>query len=321
MIFSRKAKFYIKVLISLGLIAGLYCFVDRAKLVHTLLQFHLSSAILIVFLYAVGQLLSAIKWSLFVRSAGLKRSTIECLRAYLFGMFINVFGLGTVGGDVGRALALYPAKGERAKSFLTVICDRIHGLTVLLLIGTTMAFIVDLSPLGRLADVLRWGGAAGSVFALSFWLISPYFFDRVIKPGHKFSHAVEILPQVFSRSPLFLLKAGAISFAFHISQLLIHYVIAVEFASGLSASEIFALVPFANIVSTFPIAIMGGLGVREGMYTLLFCPFGVSREVAVAFGAVWLGTATLVGSCGAFFIPEDFATLKKRFKGEEITDL
>ena len=316
----KKVKFLIKVTVSLGLIVGLFSFVDRAKLVHTLLEFHLSSAILIVALYAFGQILSGYKWSLFVRSAGFPHSLKQCLSAYFFGMFINVFGLGTVGGDVGRALALYPVKGQRAKAFLTVICDRIHGLTVLLLIGTTLAFFTDLSVLGRLGELLRWGGLCASIGALGFWLLGPKVLDRLVKPGHKYSHAVAILPQVFSRSPIFLLKAGAVSFVFHISQLLIHLIMAIEFGASLTAQQIFALVPFVNIVSTLPVSILGGLGVREGMYTLLFCPFGVSREMAIAFGAVWLGTATLVGSFGAFFIPEDFATLKKRFKGEDPLD-
>src|SRR5262245_36246305 len=62
---------------------------------------------------------------------GLRRSLTEYLRFYFIGMFLNVFGLSTLGGDVVRGL--YLGDGHRPGLALnSMVFDRVSGLAILM---------------------------------------------------------------------------------------------------------------------------------------------------------------------------------------------
>ena len=85
-------------------------------------------------LYLVSQALSAWKWSLLGRSVGLGRPLADYVRFYFIGMFFNLLGPSTVGGDVARGL--YLADGRHAAIALnSVVFDRVSGLAFLLALG------------------------------------------------------------------------------------------------------------------------------------------------------------------------------------------
>src|SRR5262249_60893659 len=64
-------------------------------------------------LYVGGQVLSAYKWAVLGRSVGLDRSLLEYTRFYFIGMFFNLFGPSTIGGDAVRALYLGDGRRRR----------------------------------------------------------------------------------------------------------------------------------------------------------------------------------------------------------------
>ena len=66
----------------------------------------------------------------------------------------------------------------------------------------------------------------------------------------------------------------------------------------------FVVVPLVNLTMVLPISI-GGVGVREGMMSLLLAPFGVPRETAVAVGLLTLLTAVVCGLLGGIVFLAD----------------
>jgi uncharacterized membrane protein YbhN (UPF0104 family) len=56
-------------------------------------------------------------------------------------------------------------------------------------------------------------------------------------------------------------------------------------------------IPVVNILSTLPIS-WNGLGVRENGYVFFLAPLILSREQAVAFGAMWLFAMTISSAIG-----------------------
>ena len=85
--------------------------------------------------FLAGQVLSAFKWA---DDRALGRASTgriaDYVRFYFVGMFFNLFGPSTIGGDVVRALYL----GEGARpglAFNSVLFDRLSGLVVLVAIG------------------------------------------------------------------------------------------------------------------------------------------------------------------------------------------
>ena len=298
--------------VSLALAAFIYFKIDTKAYLHALESLSLTSVAVILVLYTFGQLLSAWKWKIFVSCAGIERTPVEIIRCYFFGMFVNVFGLGTVGGDVARGLLLNPPKGQRAAALATVIADRIHGLGILLAIGAVAMTIVRPAPLEYLVNWLSIGGIAGVILWAGLWWLGPSLLIKYYPRNHKWRGAMMHVAGAFPRQPGPFFKASALSFLCHNIQLFIHVIIAHELGANLSASYIWAAVPFVNIVASLPFSVMNGLGVRETMYCMLLIPAGVPREIAVAFGTIWLLTVTIISSVGILLLTPDMKRIVRK---------
>ncbi len=296
--------FFIKAGISLVLLSIVYATVSWQPLLARLESVSASGVVILILLYTVGQLLSALKWKVFIESVGLERSTSSVIRAYFFGMFVNVFGFGTLGGDLARSLAIQPEKGKRAPALATVIADRIHGLCVLLAIGLVSLSVLHPPGLVGLARSLMIGGGLGLVALIIGWWQGPKLLQQIVPQDKKWGRVLFRVAEAFPRDRKRIFKATVISFLFHNVQLLMHVVMAAELGADLTNSEIYAAVPFVNIGSSVPISVMG-VGVREGLYAVLFTPLGVPLEISVAFGALWILVTSLVSAFGALAITAD----------------
>src|SRR5206468_509416 len=108
---GRHARWLGRVLVSLALVVYILVDVDTEDLVRALAEVRLAPIAAALALYLAGQVLSTYKWSLLGRSVGLEQPVSQYARFYFTGMFFNLFGPSTLGGDVVRAL--YLADGRR----------------------------------------------------------------------------------------------------------------------------------------------------------------------------------------------------------------
>lgn len=304
--YARFIKHGLRLLISLVLVYLIYHLVDSRELLRTLSIVSIHNAILIALIYAGGQMLSVVKWRIFVQNVKIDRSFLDTTRAYFCGMFVNTFGLGTVGGDVTRGLALKPKRGERASALATVVADRIHGLLVLALIGSVSIMIVRPAALGDYATGLS---ALLVIGLISGWMLGPAILVKLFPADHRFGSAAAQVALAFPRNPKTLFLASVISFVFHSTQICLHYYIAQILGAPLSLAYLFATVPVTNIICSLPISV-NGLGVREALYLFLFVPMGLSQETAVAFGAIWILAITAVSAIGGLILLPSFAEFR-----------
>ena len=289
-----KLKAVVRLAVSALLVLIIYSTVDVSVLWRTLSSISIATALAFAALYTLGQILSAFKWSVLTREIGLVRSYREILRAYFVGMFVNTFGLGTVGGDVARSLAIKPPAGLRAASLATVVADRLHGLAVLASIGA-VAILYETPDVLGMVGVL--GAAAVALFVALGWLIGPKILTRIFPEDHQFGAAARRVALAFPRMRGPVLLVTAISLVFHCIQISMHIMLAKAFGAPLTIAYLFATVPLVNIASSLPLSV-NGLGIREAMYIFLFVPVGVPQETAVAFGAVWILAVTAVSAVG-----------------------
>lgn len=312
-------KFLLRLGISAVFLLLAYRAIDLATVLVTLKTLSLRTALLIVGLYAFGQILSSIKWRVFVQGVGIERSFPFTLRAYFLGMFVNTFGLGTIGGDVARSLALRPAKGQRAAALATVVADRIHGLMVLMAIGAIGMLLVHPAVLGFTPLLLSFM----TVITLGLgWWFGPLLLKRIFPQNHHFGNAARLIAHAFHLKLLSFFFATLVSIIFHSLQIFMHFLIAHALNAQLSLGYLFATVPLVNAASTLPLSV-NGIGIREYMYKQLFVPNGVSRETAVAFGAIWILAVTIVSAFGGFFLariaPEEEQTSEMNSEAEKFT--
>lgn len=293
---KSRRKVLIQVLISVLFVSLIYGTTDLAALLGVLKTITWTTAIAIAGLYLLGQIISAFKWRIIFQRVGISRSFGKTLIAYLLGMFVNTFGLGTIGGDVTRGVALRPKKGQRAAALGTVVADRIHGLVVLVLIGSVAIIVVRPEVFGPFSVLLSWCCIA---LVLLGWLVGPKFLTEIFPAKHRFGFAADQIARTFPLEWKPLVTITAISVLFHFVQIGIHLLLAGELSTPLTFAYLCATVPLINIVSSLPISV-NGVGVREAMCVLLFVPIGVPQETAVAFGTIWIVVVTVVSAVGGF---------------------
>jgi hypothetical protein len=234
-----------------------------------------------VLLYLAGQVLSAAKWRVLGRSVGFERSLGVYLRYYLIGMFFNVFGPSTLGGDLVRSL--YLGDGRRpGLAVSSVVFDRMSGLAVLMAMGA-VALLAEPQyhfPWPLTAAVI--GGGLGLVFA---WWTLPILV--CLLPTHnRFRRQVEHDLAPFWRDRAMLLRVAGLSLAFHLSQVVLQWVLARAVGAQVPLAYCLIFHPLLAFVTALPVSV-SGLGVREGGYMFFLGRLGIAEPVAVAMGLLW----------------------------------
>ena len=172
-----------------------------------------SSLVLPLILFLAGQWLSAVKWWMLGSSVGLARPLSDYVRFYFIGMFLNVFGLSTIGGDVVRGL--YLGDGDRPGLALnSVIFDRVSGLVVLMALGAValLAF-----PQYHLPWPLSVACIVGGLLLIVGWWTCPRLV-RFLPARNRLRRQVENELEPFWRDRGLLLRASTLSAIFHLSQ-------------------------------------------------------------------------------------------------------
>lgn len=284
-----------KLFISIALLGLILYSVDIKSLLATIESIPLYTALTVIALYAAGQLISSWKWCLLVRASGIKATYTTALRAYFAGMYVNYFGLGMVGGDVARGLLVSAGQGKKAEGLASVVADRVHGLAVLGCIGVLsgLVFGSELIPYPMFPAVI-----AGCVALIIGWVVGPWIltaFAPKFAPG--ITHKLEHLAAAFPRDTFTLTAITLLSISVHILQIGIHAVMAYGLGANISWSALLIVIPWVNIASSLPIS-WQGLGVREKAYIFFLTPGFLSKEQAVAFGALWLLASTVSSAIG-----------------------
>lgn len=253
-------------------------------------QVGLGSGVILLTLYVLSQVLSAIKWRILLRESGIERTRTEVIRAYFAGMFVNSFGLGTVGGDVTRAVALKPQAGQRAAVLASVAADRVHGLTVLLAIGVIGAAFSQ-NFVGR-HEARLFGPLVVTLVMLGWWF-APRLIRRYCSGVGLAQGLLRRVADAFPTRLNVMVSTTSVSAAVHLLQIAMQVLIAHSLGIRLPLALFVAIIPMVNVASSLPISIQG-VGVREGMYLMLLTPLGVSSEHAVALAVIWAIVVTLV---------------------------
>jgi uncharacterized membrane protein YbhN (UPF0104 family) len=308
-----KYKSLLKIALSALMLILVVRVINYDKLAAVMTNLSLEAVCMIIILYALGQVMSALKWWILLNKSGLHVSFRKTLKSYFIGMFVNCFGLGTVGGDLSRALLVSTGEESKITAISSVIADRAHGLAVLATIGSCAALIFGST---LLAPEYMMTMIAVGICTISGWFIGPIIVRKFLPSNHRFRNKMEEVLRVFPNQKRVLLLMTGISFLFHVLQISLHYVMGYFLFLDLPLKELFVIIPLINILSTLPIS-WNGLGVREKAYQTFLAPTLISNEHALAFGALWLLSVTVCSAIGGLFavLSEDFRDILRESKG------
>jgi glycosyltransferase 2 family protein len=311
-------KQLIKPIISICMLALVLSLVDLSSLVSTMLSVPAFVVVTVVVGYTVGQIISAYKWWLIATAGSIETSYPNALKSYFIGMFANCFGLGTLGGDLTRAVLLANGKSVKAAALASVVADRAHGLAVLALLGTIATACLGTQSLN---SVLNPGWVyllviIGTTIVVG-WLYGPRILLRIVREENPLRKKAEQISEVFPKKTSVVLYITLISAAFHLLQISLHWIMGYGFGLSISWPFLLVTIPFINILSSLPIS-WNGLGVREASYIFFFASANIlSQEQAITFGAIWLLAVTISSSIGGVisFLTRDFRFIAAKAQG------
>jgi glycosyltransferase 2 family protein len=291
-------KLLIKIFISLAMLILALRLVDINELKQSLLSIPLPTLGVVVVIFFFGQLLSSYKWWLLARSGSIEVPWLLAVRAYFLGMAVNCFGLGTVGGDLARALVLGSKSKQNPTALASVFADRVHGITVLAAIGVASMVFSGRQHIGSEYLVLLPVCIIAVVMA---WYFGPSIALAVLPKGGALHRNMEQIAQVFPRDPATISYISLISLVFHLLQIGLHQVMAAGFGIQIPWPVLLVTIPVINILSSLPIS-WNGLGVRENGYVFFLAPLLLSREHAIAFGVMWLLATAISSAIGGLVL-------------------
>lgn len=295
----------VRVVVSLGIIAYILYDVNRLDLWRTLVQVRLPYFLLATLLYGVSQTLSAIKWALLGRSVGMDRPWRDYVRFYFIGMFFNIFGLSTLGGDLVRAL--YLGGGRRlGLAINSVVFDRISGLAILMALGS---FALLVFPQPQLPWLLTAATITSGIGLIIGWWTCPRLV-RLLPPQNPIRRQVEVDLGPFWRDSRLLVRVGLVSLAFHLLQVATQYVLIRAAGAEISFTYCLAFHPILSVMMALPVS-LGGFGVREGGYLYFLTQIDIDDSIAVTSGLLWWVMSVVVGLIGGLWFLASGAQLPK----------
>jgi uncharacterized membrane protein YbhN (UPF0104 family) len=267
-----------------------------------------------VVLYLAGQLLCAWKWALLGRALGFACPLGAYARYYLIGMFFNVFGPSTVGGDVARALYLGAGR-SRVLALDSVLLDRVSGLAFLA--GVAAVAVLAL-PAWRFPGPLTTGIVVGGVLLVAGWWLGPLLVRLLPATNRLRRHFEHDLAGLW-RAPGVLAATAALSIVFHLSQVAVQWVLARAVGVPVPLSYCLVFHPLVSIMTALPVS-LGGFGVREGGYLYFLTRIGVDASAAVTMGLLWFAVTLVGGLVGGVAFLASGARLP-RLRGEAVSAL
>jgi glycosyltransferase 2 family protein len=299
------AQWALRAAISAAVLAYISADVDHGDLRAALSAVHVKALVLPLVLYLLGQVLSAVKWWMLGTSVGLARPLGDYVRFYFIGMFLNVFGLSTIGGDVVRGL--YLGDGRRPGLALnSVLFDRVSGLAILMALGAAALLTF---PGYALPWPLSAGCIVGGVALVVGWWTCPKLV-RLLPVRNRFRRQVEGDLAPFWRDRGLLVRVSLLSLVFHLSQVGVQWLLARAAGTSLPISYCLVMHPILSLMMALPVSI-GGFGVREGGYLYFLTRLDVDDSIAVTMGLLWWLMGALSGIIGAIVFVASGAELPR----------
>ena len=246
--------------------------------------------------YAATQSIAVWRWKRLLRAQHVEVESKRLTESMWVSMFFNNFLPSNIGGDVVRIADTAPAAGSKTLATTVILVDRVLGLSALVIIASSGAFVASL--LGVHMPGARWLWLATGLGAVAavFVIAMPQLVGHLLMPVRALkrpwlderAQRLEEAVIKFRNAPAALLGAFAGALVVQIT-IVAFYLLTAE---GLSVPlPIFlgaVLIPVSLVVQMAPISI-NGFGVGEAVFAFFFRRFGLPTDAAVALSLVSTG--------------------------------
>lgn len=246
---------------------------------------------------ATAVTLTFVRWFWLVRALDLPFRFADALRLGYIGYMFNLVSLGSVGGDLFKAVFIAREHPERkTEAVATIILDRFIGLYGILILASVVMLNIDLAQFGERAEQLaaiRWftWTATGVVSLMFVALLLPFFLRGPIV--EKFCNIPRLGPTirklvdaalVYRQQRDVLWMCILLTIGIHCLMVLVFY-----FCSRALPNEAppllsqFAIVPIGMLCGAIPLP-GGGLGAFEAVMEFLYAQISPVTPAPVGQG-------------------------------------
>lgn len=289
----------LKIVVSAGLMTYLLVFqVNLEQLWQVVRQARWVYLLAAMVLMIAGTALRAVRWQVLLQALDIEVPLRRLVHLYFVGTFFNIFLPTGLGGDAVKMAELARSTGRVPEAIGTTLVDRATGLWVLFVLALlALPFSHTLLPDGWLPMIALGtvGGVLGGWVVMGTPLI-PWLGGKVRLPGQeKLERFYRSVSQLGYRA---LGKACLVSLIFDLLLIVFNVLIAHGIGVDQPAGIFLLFTPLISFSLALPISV-GGLGVREQTYVLLFGSLGVSDAAATAMSlANYALTSLAVGLIG-----------------------
>lgn len=238
-------------------------------------------------------LLGAIRWKIALNVQKINLSWPRTFVIYLIGHFFNAFMFGTTGGDIARIFyTVRETHGRKTETAITVIMDRITGMSALMAITAAMLILKHAFYLShvefRALYFIMWAVIVLVVCALIFVLnmkklkklsiVQRIMENERWKIGHYLKRVYRGFG-IYKNHTGILALMVLISAMAHIIVFIQCNTIGIALEINLGLIDYLTVVPMIIFVSSIPIT-PGGVGVREYMAVAMLGTLNVPQSQA-----------------------------------------
>lgn len=301
----RRLVLAFKLLASALLVAWVVSFADLGQVAETLKSADPAWLLVVVGLQVIGPWITAIRWRGLLAAQGHPLPLGYLYGSCIVAGFVRLFLPSTIGGDAIRAHDAWRAGLPTATAVASVALDRLVGLVGVALMALPALWLAaDIRARLPALDLLVLLASAALLALLAAFVlplgparlrgeIMQRLPRRLMGPVRKIAEIAAPFrdrPRVIATALLWslLLQLNVILFYFAIGR-------ALGLPPGLAAYLV--VVPVAVVVMMLPISI-NGIGVREGIFSLLLGAYGVGVDGALAFAWAELAVVLAFGLIG-----------------------
>jgi glycosyltransferase 2 family protein len=322
----------LKIAVSLGILAYIFLrVVDINQLWKELVKANPLYFIAAVLVYFLVQGLSAYRWHVLLKPQGIDVPFPRILAYYFLGMYFNFFLPSAIGGDVVKVYYLNKETKQLSASTTSVFFDRDIGMGGLVLIALVTALYADPAhmkingvPLVPVFAFIAAGFLLANLaifyrptYNLLHRLLSLFKMNKVDDKIERLFNSVNVYRNRWGLIAATMIMSLGVQVGCAVLNMLAARAIGMDKA-GLADYLVF--IPAIGLISMMPISI-GGTGIREAAYILMFSSIGVEEHQALALSLLWLGVIAITSLPGGIIyiargsgktdhIPPDVETLE-----------
>lgn len=287
----------VKIGVTTAIIVFLFARVDLTEMARRLAHANAALLLAALALYFVAITLGAVKWHALVRAQQMAVPLGDLLAYSLVGLFFGNLLPSNVGGDVVRAYGLVRASGRAEAAAISVLVDRLMGLTAFLGAAVVMSILaaVTLTRGVELEQIEITTVVVAALFlfacALLFsrrvsqrakWIFNLAPLTRLQPIAQRIYHAL----QIYRRSYHALALNLALSVSIVVVTTLVWYTVGLALGVGVSLFYFFLFNPLIAFVLLIPIS-FNGLGPKEATVVFFFGLIGVPAELALTMSLIF----------------------------------